>query len=85
MHSDQEWAHDQGLCATTGKCLDLISEGTETTSTRETENQGRFTHTPSPENTYHKKEWVGDENTRIPPGRGNPPTKETAIDKNRRK
>ena len=65
-----------GMCPATGECLHLISEGTETTGTRESGNQGRLCmHTHSPEEAYHKKEWVEAGNTKIPPGRGNPPTK----------
>ena len=76
----------QGLCASTRECPHLISEGTETTGTRESENQGRLcAHIHSPEETYHKKEWVEARNTRVPPGRGNQQTKETPTDKNRRK
>ena len=37
------------------------------------------------ERMLNKKEWVEAKNTRIPPGRGNPPTKETPTDKNRRR
>ena len=77
----------QGACAPTRECLHLISEGAETTGTRESANQRRlYMHTHSPEKAYHKKkEWVEAGNTRIPPGRGNPPTKETPTDKNRRR
>ena len=32
-----------------------------------------------------KKEWVETGNTRIPPGRGNPPTKESPTENNRRR
>ena len=75
-----------GVCPATGECLHLISEGTETTGTRESENQGRlYTPTHSPEKAYHKKEWVEAVNKMIPPGRGNPPTKETPTDKKRRR
>ena len=76
----------QGLCTFTGEGPHLISEGTENTGTRESVNQGRLcTHTHSPEEAYQKKEWVEAGNTRIPPGRGNPPTKETLTDKKRRR
>ena len=78
--------HDQRVCPSTRECLQLITEGTETTGTRETVNQGRLcTHTHSPEKAYHKKEWVEAENTRIPSGRGNPTTKQTPADKKRRR
>ena len=40
---------------------------------------------PIPPTTYHKKEWVEAVNTNIPPGRGNPPTKEPPTDNNRRR
>ena len=75
----------QGLCTSTADCWHLISEGSETTGTRESANQGRLcSHTHSPEEAYHKKEWVEAGNTRIPPRRENPPKKETPTDKNRR-
>ena len=35
------------------------------------------------EEAYHKTECVEAGNTRIPPGRGNTPTKETPMDKKR--
>ena len=75
-----------GVCLPTGEGLHLISEGTETTRTRESANQGRLCmHTHSLEKAYHKKKkCVEAGNTRIPPRRGNPPTKETPTDKNRR-
>ena len=77
---------DWSLCAPTGECPHLISEGTETTGTRESVNQRRLcTHIHIPEEAYHKKEWVEAGNIRIPPGRGNPPTKETPTDKKRRR
>ena len=41
-------------------------------------------HTHRPEEAYHKKGWAEAGNTRIPTGRGNPPTKETPTDKNRK-
>ena len=78
--------NDRGVCPSTRECLHLISEGTETTGTRESANQGSLcSHTHSPEEAYHKKEWVEAWITRIPPGRGNPPTKETPTDKKRRR
>ena len=71
MPSDRECAQQpgsvcthQGLCVLTGECPQLIEEGTETTGTRESVNQGRFhTHNHSPEEAYHKKEWVEDGTT----------------------
>ena len=70
------------MCPATSECLHLISEGNETTGTRESANQGRLcVHTHSPVEAYHKKEWVEAGNTRIPTGRGNPPTKKTPTDK----
>ena len=83
----QEWGSvctHQSLCAPTGECLHLISEGVETTGTGESVNQGRrCVHTHSPEEAYHKKEWVEAGNTRITTRTGNPPTKETPTDKKR--
>ena len=38
-----------------------------------------------PPTICHKKEYIEAVNTRIPPGRGNPPTKETPTAKNRRR
>ena len=76
----------QGMSASNRECPHLISEGTETTGIRESVNQGRLcVHTHSSEEAYHKKEWVEARNTRIPPGRGNPPTKEILTAKNRRR
>ena len=47
---------DWSLCAPTGECPHLISEGTETTGTRESANQGRLcAYTHIPELAYHKK------------------------------
>ena len=54
----------QGLCTPTGECPHLILEGTETTDTRESANQGRLrAQTHSLEEAYHKKEWVEARNT----------------------
>ena len=50
-------APQQGLYALTRECPHLISEGTETTGTRENVNQGRLpTHTHNMEEAYHKIE-----------------------------
>ena len=77
----------QGRVPSEWECLHLNSAGTETTGTRESANQRRlYMHTHSPEKAYHKKkEWVEAGNTRIPPTRGNPSTKETPTDKKRRR
>ena len=46
----------RAVCPVTRECLHLISEGTETTGTRESVNQGRLCmHTHRPEKAYHKK------------------------------
>ena len=76
----------RGVFASTSECPHLILEGTETTDTRESANQGRLrAQTHSLEEAYHKKEWVEARNTGIPPGRGKAPTKESPTNKNRRR
>ena len=53
MQSD----HRCRVCGLNKECPHLISEGTETTGTGESANQGRLrTHSPSPEEAYHNKE-----------------------------
>ena len=82
-----------GVCATTRDCVHQLGS-VRTSSWRELRPQapGRVqikegctcTRIARRRPTI-KKEWVEAGNTRIPPGRGNPPTKESPTDNNRRR